>query len=109
MKAPSLNKLHRYVGIAIAPFLVIQTLSGLLLDMGMFRRGASVPGVAAATDGWWDLLLAKAHFGPGLINDTYHILLACGIVWMAYSGWLLYLRNRRVHRQGGAPGERHGA
>ena len=109
MKAPSLNKLHRYVGITIAPFLVIQTLSGLLLDIGMFRRGRSVPGGTAATNEWWDLFLTKAHFGPGLLNDTYHILLACGIVWMACSGWLLYLRNRRAHRQGGAPGGRYDA
>jgi len=29
-----LNKLHRYVGICIAPFLVIQTLSGLLSISG---------------------------------------------------------------------------
>jgi len=31
MKAIYLNKMHRYAGICIAPFIVIQTFSGLLL------------------------------------------------------------------------------
>ncbi len=103
MKGPNLNKAHRYVGIIIAPFMVIQVLSGLFLDFGLFRRETSSPGGAAATHAGWDLFLVKTHFGPGVLSDTYHILLACGIVWMACTGWLLYLRIRRVLRKAGAP------
>ena len=98
MKAPPLNKLHRYVGISIAPFIVIQAVTGLLLDFGLFRRNHPTIEGAVARSGW-DLFLLKMHFGPGLVNDTYHILLGIGIVWMAWSGWLLYLRMRRVRRQ----------
>jgi uncharacterized iron-regulated membrane protein len=100
MKGPYLNKLHRYVGIVVAPFLVIQTLSGLLLDFGLFRRGA--PGGPAPVRGAWDPLLTRVHFGPGPINDAYHLLLGAGIVWMAVSGWLLYLRLRRARRRSAA-------
>ena len=99
MKGPYLNKLHRYVGISIAPFAVIQVLSGLFLDFGLFRRGAAGTH-GTATQGGWDRLLVKTHFGPGFLNDAYHILLACGILWMAGSGWLLYLRIRRLRRKG---------
>ena len=106
MRAPPLNKLHRLVGIVIAPFVVVQALSGLFLDFGVFRRGVPLVGDETGARGWWELALMKTHFGPGLLNDAYHILLACGIVWMACSGWLLYLRIRRVRRQPGTPGGR---
>jgi len=39
MKGIHLNKLHRYVGIIIAPFMAIQTLTGLLLK-ALTRRAA---------------------------------------------------------------------
>jgi uncharacterized iron-regulated membrane protein len=103
MKAPYLNKAHRYVGITIAPFMVIQVLSGLFLDFGLFRRGTSIPGDAAKSRAGWDIFLVKAHFGPGLLSDAYHIVLACGIVWMACSGCLLFLRIKRMQRQANTP------
>ncbi len=98
MKDIRLNTLHRYVGIAIAPFMVIQTLSGLLLDFGLFRRGAGEEGTPVSRASW-DLLLVKVHFGPGWLGDAYHLLLGAGIVWMALSGWILYLRVRRSRRR----------
>ncbi len=104
MKGPYLNKAHRYTGIIIAPFMVIQVLSGLFLDFGLFRRGATGAAGPPAMRAGWDLYLVKTHFGPGLLNDAYHVLLACGIIWMACSGWLLYLRIRRLRRQGAASG-----
>jgi uncharacterized iron-regulated membrane protein len=112
MKGIYLNKLHRFVGICIAPFLVIQTLSGLLLDFGLFRRGSFGPGVEAGSHARKvaDALLVKLHFGPGAVNDCYHLVLGLGVVWMALSGWTLYLRIRRARRKsmkinnpGGAP------
>lgn len=101
MKEIGINKLHRYAGIAIAPFLVIQALSGLFLDFGLFRAGSTVTGAQKmpAARGAWDLLLLKIHFGPGLISSTYHLLLGAGIIWMAVSGWVLYLRMRRTRRK----------
>jgi uncharacterized iron-regulated membrane protein len=101
MKGNYLNKLHRYVGICLTPFLVIQTLSGLLLDFGLFRRGASGPGGEEAQQvrSALDALLVKLHFGPGVVNDGYHILLGIAILWMTVSGWMLYLRIRRVRKK----------
>jgi uncharacterized iron-regulated membrane protein len=103
MKGIHLNKLHRYVGIIIAPFMAIQTLTGLLLSFGPFRRGGS------AVTGWnlsiidkgWDDIFIKTHFGPGLISDGYHLLLGAGIIWMALSGWMLYLRGMRLRKKTG--------
>ncbi|WP_298431892.1 hypothetical protein [Geobacter sp.] len=97
MKPITFNTLHRYVGIVTAPMLVVQTLSGLFLDFGLFRRGEGpMPGRAVTGI---EALLVKLHFGPGLIDDAYHLLLGAGILWMAVSGWLLYLRGRRARRR----------
>ncbi len=95
MKGPYLNKLHRYVGISMAPFLLLQAASGLFLDFGLFRRGE---GVQPEARGWGDLLLVKLHFAPGVVSDAYHLLLGAAIAWMAVTGWLLYLRIRRARK-----------
>lgn len=101
MKAIYLNKLHRYVGISIAPFIVIQTFSGLLLDFGLIRRGSFGQGGADAshTRNVVDTLLVKIHFGPGIVSDCYHILLGLGVLWMAVTGWMLYLRIRKLQKK----------
>ena len=101
MKGMQLNKLHRYVGITLAPFLLIQTLSGLLLKIGPFRRGPAglVSGEPAVTGGAMDPLLVMVHFGPGVVSDLYHILLGLAIIWMAVTGWMLFLRIRKAQRR----------
>lgn len=109
MKPVTLNSLHRYVGIVTAPLLLVQTLSGLLLDFGLFRRAAGPAGDGAPpAGGRFDALLVKLHFGPGLIGDTYHLLLGAAILWMAGSGWLLYLRGRRARRKLAAANAKQG-
>lgn len=110
MKGIYLNKLHRYVGITLAPFIVIQTMSGLLLKFGLFRRGgAGIGGVEAVpAAGVFDPFLVKAHFGPGIVNDIYHILMALAIVWMAVTGWMLFLRIRRAQRRSSRPADAGG-
>ncbi len=101
MKAIYLNKMHRYVGICIAPFIVIQTFSGLLLDFGFFRRSRSGLDVEVASHArnLADTLLVKIHFGPGLLNDCYHLLLGLGVLWMAVTGWMLYLRIIKMRKK----------
>jgi uncharacterized iron-regulated membrane protein len=100
LKRIRLNTLHRYVGIVLAPFLVIQTLSGLLLDFGPFRRGGSFLGgeQSPVWSGALSRLMVNIHFGPGLLSDAYHLLLGTAIFWMAVTGWMLYLRIRRARR-----------
>jgi uncharacterized iron-regulated membrane protein len=101
MKAIYLNKMHRYVGICIAPFIVIQTFSGLLLDFGFFRRSRSGLDVEVASHARnvADSLLVRIHFGPGLLNDCYHLLLGLGVLWMAVTGWMLYLRIIKMRKK----------
>ncbi|HXE95954.1 MAG TPA: hypothetical protein VN642_06095 [Dongiaceae bacterium] len=100
MKGINLNKLHRYVGIIIAPFLVIQTLTGLMLSFGPLRLSGSelLERHLPVLHGWWNGIVT-AHFGPGIMDDGYHVVLGAGIFWMAFSGWILYLRGRRLRKK----------
>lgn len=101
MKEILLHKLHRYVGIAVAPFLIIQTVSGLLLGFGFFRRpGAGIGG--RVLPGSLDELLVKIHFEPGWLGDAYHLVLGAGIIWIALSGWVIYLRGWRRRKNASA-------
>lgn len=100
MKGIQLNKLHRYVGITLAPFLVIQALSGILLKYGLFGRGVGGEmGRVLSPPGRFDHLLVKIHFGPGLVNEIYHVLVALAILWMAVTGWLLFMRIRKAQKR----------
>lgn len=101
MKGINLNKLHRYVGITLAPFLIIQTFSGLFLDFGALGRISGPAGGSeqSASGGFSNSLLVKVHFGGDFLNDCYHILLGIAITWMAISGWLLFLRIRKAQKR----------
>jgi uncharacterized iron-regulated membrane protein len=101
MKNIRINTLHRYVGIVIAPFIVLQTISGLLLGFGLFRRGMTGHGGEGfqASNSVLNKILVKIHFGPGLLTGIYHLVLGAGIVWMAVSGSILYLRLRRARNK----------
>ncbi len=91
MKEIILRKLHRSVGIVVAPFMIVQAVSGLMLGFGLFRR----PGAGSVRPGSLDDILVTIHFKAGQLGDIYHILLGVGIAWMALTGWLIYLRVKR--------------
>ncbi|HEX9022798.1 MAG TPA: hypothetical protein VF799_03065 [Geobacteraceae bacterium] len=88
MKEILLRKFHRSVGIIVAPFMVVQAISGLMLGFGLFRR----PEAGPVSRGSLDDFLVTIHFKAGWLGDAYHLLLGIGIAWMALSGWLIYLR-----------------
>ena len=99
MREPQLRKLHRLAGIVLAPLLVLQALSGILLSvdwlLGIHRRfgesvGAAAPGLARL----WDAALVEIHYGTGVGGAVYHMLLGVAIVGLAASGTGIYLQIR---------------
>ena len=102
MNQRGLRRWHRLAGIVLAPFLLLQAVSGLILTYGIFTRVAGVlaadapPPVRTA----WNLLMAKMHFGPGLIGWIYHSVIGLGLVWMIGSGlWIWFDLRRRQNQQ----------
>ncbi len=81
MLEPSLRKWHRWLGITIVLFVVVQTLTGLILNLeDLFE----VPTVSK----WASLL----HRGLGDYGTAYRTLLALGLLGMAGTGFSVYVK-----------------
>ena len=99
MREPELRVLHRRAGVVLAPLLVLQALSGVLLSvdwlLGIHRRvGESVGKAAPALARLWDAALVEIHYGTGVGGAVYHILLGIAVVGVAASGFVIFLRVR---------------
>ncbi len=83
MNEAFLRKWHRTMGIILALFIVVQAATGALMaleDTLSFSEPTKVLGIL--------------HFGGDFFGDLYRILLGLGIMGMATSGTLIYLKIR---------------
>ena len=99
MREPQLRKLHRLAGIVLAPLLVLQALSGVLLSvdwlLGIHRRfGESVEDASPGLARLWDAALVEIHYGTGVGGAVYHMLLGVAVVGLAASGIGIYIHIR---------------
>ena len=104
MREPQLRRLHRYAGIVLAPLLVLQALSGVLLSvdwlLGIHHRvGESVGAASPALARLWDAALVEVHYGAGVGGAVYHILLGVAVVGLAASGVGIYFHIRARMRR----------
>lgn len=83
MDEASLRKGHRTMGIILAFFLFLQAGSGALMALE-FALGA--PGLFGGP--------TSLHFGGGFWGQIYRIFLGLGLMGMAASGALIYLKIR---------------
>ena len=99
MKEPDLRKLHRIAGVAVAPLLMLQVLSGIFISvdwlMGLHRRaGEAIKETFPPLLKLWDVILVNIHYGPGTGGAFYHIVLGIASLWVVASGFVIYLRIR---------------
>lgn len=99
MKEPDIRKLHRIVGVVIAPLLILQALSGIFLSvdwlLGFHRRiGETITENIPPLIRMWDMILVDIHYGLEVGGAFYHILLGIGAVWVAVSGFMIFLKIR---------------
>jgi len=99
MKEPDIRKLHRIVGIVIAPLLILQALSGIFLSvdwlLGFHRRiGETITENIPALIRMWDMILVDIHYGMGVGGAFYHILLGVAAIGVAASGLMIFLKIR---------------
>ena len=97
MKEPDLRKVHRLTGIVIAPFIILQALSGILLSvdwlLGIHRRaGEAIKENLPPLLRLWDMILVDIHYGMGVGGALYHIMLGVAAIGVATSGFMIFLK-----------------
>jgi len=109
------RKWHRGVGIVAALFIVLQALSGFMLQWeGSFGKAVTGGHEHDGEGGPVMNILALAHFGtlvPGAFYAfaAYRLLLALSLIFMAISGvWIWVLQRKALSRRPQPrPGSRH--
>ena len=104
MKEPDLRRLHRIVGVVVAPLLMLQVLSGLFISvdwlMGIHRRaGEAIKETVPPLLRLWDTILVEIHYGPGVGGALYHIVLGVAAMWVVASGFMIFSRIRARRKQ----------
>lgn len=89
MTEKSLRLMHRRIGVPLAVFIVIQSVTGVIL---------AIEDIVSA---YWGGPVHDLHFGFDLAGHVYRIVLGAGLLYMAATGVMIYLRIRaRTKRQG---------
>ena len=81
MKEKELRKMHRSIGIILALFIILQSLSGI---------GMSIEDVFGK---YWGIL-HDIHYHFSYIGLIYRIVVGMGLVWMSLSGIMIYMKIR---------------
>ncbi len=89
MNEADLRKWHRTMGIILALFIFLQAASGAMMALEFLLN---FPGISGP--------LTKLHFGGGPLGHIYRIFLGLGVMGMATSGSLIYLKIRARTRKG---------
>ena len=100
MKELKIRNFHRSAGIILAPFIILQAVSGVLLSidwlLGIHHRlGETLREDIPAFVRAWDMILVEIHYGTGRIGALYHIALGIGIVLTVASGIMIFFRIRK--------------
>lgn len=88
MEEAYLRKWHRTIGIILALFFFIQGATGTLMALEFFLGAPGLTGT-----------LTQLHFGGGTLGHLYRILLGLGLMGMAASGSLIFLKIRARTRK----------
>ena len=107
MKEANLRKWHRNLGIAVALFIILQAGSGFLISLGQLSMPHSHAEQAAHGSrhsggeerAFWNEGLGFLHHGGGAIGTIYRLALGVGMVAMAVSGGMIFLRIRARSRK----------
>jgi len=78
-----LRKWHRTMGIILAFFIFLQAATGAMMA---FLHGLNFHNLPE--------ILTSIHYGGGVPGDIYRIILGLGVMGMATSGTLIYLKIR---------------
>lgn len=105
MNEVDLRRWHRKLGVVLFIFIIIQAGSGLVLTLTNFtspgeQHGHGQPPSKGETEheGEFEEAIDFVHFGPGYAMAVYRILLALGLLGMAFLGLAIASKVRRRSR-----------
>ncbi len=108
MQEKVLRKWHRNMGIILALFIILQAITGLLitvddLEIPLTHAHENIaqdsPGHQVSKSLNYQRIVWTIHHGGGSIGVVYRILLGIGMVGMAVSGSMIYLKIRKRTRK----------
>ena len=88
MKEKKLRQAHRYIGIPLAIFVILQSASGIVLSAeGLFGT-------------YYGSIIRDIHYRFGYAGSIYRIVLGVCLLWMAISGIMIYNKIRARQKNG---------
>ena len=100
-----LRRLHRFAGIVLAPLVLVQAWSGMVISfevlLGIHKNAADVlrKQEALALQHAWEYLLLDIHYGGGYWGNLYHLVIVSGLMWLILSGVLIFIKIAKRERQ----------
>jgi uncharacterized iron-regulated membrane protein len=98
MNEPTLRKWHRYAGVAIAPLVLLQAVSGLFLSFewltGLHTAAGQLLPDAPPFIRFWDWVFISIHYGGGHLGHLYHTFVGAGLVGLVASGLWIFVKIR---------------
>ena len=98
MTEPTLRKLHRYIGVTLAPLILLQAISGMFLSFewlsGFHTAAGKLMPEAPPVVQFWDWVFVGIHYGGGFLGALFHALLGLGLIVLASSGLWIFLKIR---------------
>lgn len=87
MKEATLRKWHRSAAIVFVIFIIIQTLTGLLLS------------IEDISGSYWGGQIQFLHYRFKPVGDFYRVLLGAGLLWIACTGTIIWFKIRQRTRK----------
>jgi uncharacterized iron-regulated membrane protein len=99
-----IRRWHRIVGVIIAPLLIAQAISGLIIAfevlLGIHSDVANLIRQETNTlQRAWDFIFLQIHYGGGFWGNIYHSVLVLGTIWMIISGIIIFEKVRRRQKK----------
>ena len=103
---PKLRKWHRITGVVLAPLILLQALSGMVISFEvLFGIHHDVADLLHKQETHslhyaWDYILLDIHYGGGYWGNLYHLMIVLGLTWLIISGVIVFAKvNKRQKKE----------
>jgi hypothetical protein len=101
----TLRRWHRRAGIFLAVLILVQAISGVVIAFNLlFVFHHDVSALLDAREAHelhraWDFIFMDIHYGGGAIGSIYHAAVGIGLVWIVWTGTVIFVRGAKRSRE----------